>query len=136
MSTPSLSPLHNAIAAVCPIDSVCILNLATRAVRIDFQAAATGPQRTAANNVLASFDWTAATQATREAQAAKVGATAGIDAGQLQTGTIDQRLIRALALVVLDEVNLIRANFAIPMTSRTSTQLVNAIKAKIALTSE
>lgn len=136
MSTTSLSALHAAIAAVCPIDGVAILNPVTHVVRIDFQPAATAPQRTAANNVVAAFDWTAGTQATRDAQAAKAGATAGIDLGQMQNGTIDQRLIRAQALVMLDEINLIRANFAAPMTPRTSVQLVNAIKAKIALTSE
>ncbi len=74
--------------------------------------------------------------ATAAAQAQKAAATTSIDNGQLITGAQFERLVRALALVVLDEINLIRANFAAPMTPRTAAQLVNAVKAKIALTAE
>jgi len=70
------------------------------------------------------------------AQAAKAAATTGIDTGQLQAGDKMERLVRALALVVLDEVNILRAASVPALTARTTAQLVNAIKAKVAATSE
>jgi len=70
------------------------------------------------------------------AQAAKAAATTGIDTGQLQAGDKFERLVRALALVLLDEVNILRAASVPALTARTATQLVNAIKAKVAATSE
>jgi hypothetical protein len=85
---------------------------------------------------IVAFDLSAGAMATRAAQAEKAAATASIDNGQLINGVRLERLIRALALVTLDEVNLIRANFTTPMSPRTAAQLVTAIKAKIALTAE
>lgn len=73
---------------------------------------------------------------TAKAQAEKAAATASIDNGQLLTGQQYERLIRALALVVLDEINIIRPLLTTPQAVRTTAQLVSAIKAKIAATAE
>lgn len=48
--------LHVAVAAVCPIDGVAIVDPADKATwRIDFQPQATGPQRAAAQVALLTF---------------------------------------------------------------------------------
>lgn len=75
-------------------------------------------------------------KATAAAQQAKAAATGGIDNGQLVGGDKQERLIRALALVVLDEVNILRAASVPALAARTAAQLVSAIKAKIAATAE
>ena len=134
MSAKTTLRLDSAIrAAGIPIDGV---SGSQGSVRVDYQAAATGPQRTQGAAIVAAFDWSAAADATYVAQQAKAQATTGIDTGALQAGDKLERIVRALALVTLDEINLIRANFAAPMTPRTATQLVNAVKAKIAATAE
>lgn len=92
--------------------------------------------QSAAQPAITAFDVSQTAQATFDAQQAKAAATASVDNGQLQVGLQYDRTLRALALVVLDEVNLIRANFTIAMTPRTTAQLVSAVKAKIALTAE
>jgi hypothetical protein len=55
--------LHEEVAAVCPITGVSIGTLGVSAsVIIDFALAATGPQQTAAQNVVDAFDWSEAAQ--------------------------------------------------------------------------
>lgn len=55
--------LQAILAALAPIDGVSIKTLGDAAtVRIDFQAAATAPQRSAAQAALAAFDWSDAAQ--------------------------------------------------------------------------
>ena len=90
----------------------------------------------AAQPTIDAFDGSAASDATFGARQAKTAATAGIDTGQLIGGDKTERLIRALALVVLDEVNLLRAAVIPALTARTTAQVVNAIKSKIAATAE
>lgn len=128
--------LHTAISAVCPIDGVSLLDPVLHTLRIDFKASATQPQKDAANSLAAGWDWSDVAQATRDAQAQKASATAGIDNGQLQAGDKQERLVRALALVVLDEINLLRAAVVPVLPARTAAQVVTAIKAKIAATAE
>jgi len=129
--------LHQSVAAVCPIVGVAIGQDGVAAsVRIDFDISATAPQRTAAQTAVNAFDWSAPADATYIAQQAKATATAGIDNGQLQAGDKLERIVRALALVVLDEVNILRAASVPTLPARTTAQLVNAIKAKIAATAE
>ncbi len=69
MTTPrTLTRLQTVLAALAPIDGVSVRTFGdSAAVRIDFQAAATGPQRTAAQNALTAFDWSDAAQTTWEA---------------------------------------------------------------------
>lgn len=132
----AFASLHAAIAAVCPINGLALLDPVLHTLRIDFQVAATQPQRDAANAVAAAWDWSASAQLTRDAQAQKAAATAGIDNGQLQVGDKQERLVRALALVVLDEINMLRAAVVPVLPARTAAQVVSAIKTKIAATSE
>jgi hypothetical protein len=92
--------------------------------------------QTAAQPIIDAFDGSASAGATYAAQQEKANATSGIDNGQLQVGDKQERLIRALALVVLDEINILRAASVPTLTARTTAQLVSAIKAKIAATDE
>ena len=60
MASPTLKyRLHQALAAVCPIDGV---SGGQGAVRIDYRPEATQPQRDAALAALAAFDWSDAAQ--------------------------------------------------------------------------
>jgi hypothetical protein len=55
----NIQALHNAIAAVCPIDGVAIARQSDKATwRIDCAAEATDQQKAAAQSVLAAFDIT------------------------------------------------------------------------------
>jgi hypothetical protein len=120
------------LAAGIPIDGVRGTGAGDAA--IDYSPAATAQQRTDGDALLASFDWSPALDDTFVAQAAKTEATNSIDYGALQRGTAQERLIRALALVVLDEVNALRSNAG--LGTRSTAQLVNAIKTKVAETGE
>lgn len=120
-------------AAGIPIDGV---SGSQGAIRVDYQPAATGPQRTQGDAIVAAFNWADAADSVYIAQQSKLQATIGIDNGQLQSGDKMERLIRALALVVLDEVNILRAASVPALSARSAAQLVIAIKAKIAATAE
>jgi hypothetical protein len=122
----SLSRLHTAITAA---------GVAITGVDVNGNVQP-GNLQAAAQPTINAFDATPAADATYAAQQQKAAATAGIDNGQTQSGDKEERLVRALALVVLDEINLIRANFTPAMTARTTAQVVSAIKAKIAATAE
>lgn len=120
-----ISRLHAAlVAAGIPIDGVAGVQ---GNVRVDYQAAATGPQRTQGASIVAAFDWSVAADATFVAQQAKAQATAGIDNGQLQVGDKIERLVRALALVLLDEINILRAAVPHPIVSITRVTTVATV---------
>jgi hypothetical protein len=68
--------LHNAIAAVCPIQGVSIGNLADKATwRIDYDPAATAPQKQAAQAVITSFNVNALTPQGRIANGIAITST-------------------------------------------------------------
>lgn len=117
-SLPALR-LHSAIAAVCPIDGVSIIDPVAHAVRIDFAASATTAQRAAANAAAAAFDWSASADATGVAKTAKAAATASIDNGNLQSGVSTERIVRALAVMSLNQFNVLRAAIPRPIVSIT-----------------
>ena len=132
-------PLLNAItrldyalrAAGIPIDGVAGTQAA---VRVDYDASATPAQRTQALAIVAALDWSAGADATFTAQQAKAHAAANFDAGAMQAGLPGDRLIRALALVMLAELNLLRTAAALP--ARTPAQLIGAVKAQITASAE
>lgn len=127
-----LSTLHSSIRnAGIPIDGV---SGSSAGVRIDYQASATPAQRTQAAAIVAAFDWSDAAQATFTAQQAKALAAAHLDAGATQLGASTDRLIRALAMVMLAELNLLRAQAA--LAPRTAAQLIGAVKAQITASAE
>ncbi len=154
----ALISLSNAIRAVCPIDGVSLLDPVAHTVRIDFKASATAPQQTAANAIVAAFDWSPSAQTTRDAQLAKAQATAGVDNGALQAGDKTERIVRAVVLLILDEFNAhalkhnaildavdaatsladlkTRVGLITDYPQRTAQQIVDAIKTKIAGTAE
>lgn len=60
--------LHDTIESVCPIDGVSVGNWGQAGtVRIDFDPTATDQQKSAAQQALASFDWSDAAEAAWEA---------------------------------------------------------------------
>lgn len=124
--------LHAAIAAVAPIDGVAILDPVAHTARIDYKASAIGPQITAGNSALAAFDWSASADTTYIAQRAKAAATASIDSGALQAGVSLERLVRALAIVTMNEINILRAAIPHPITSITRVTTVATVTTPIA----
>jgi hypothetical protein len=134
MSIFTNARLHAAISAVCPIDSVAIINPVAQTTRIDFNVTATPSQKTAAQAIVTGFDWTPAADVVFQAQQAIAAATASINNGQLAAGLTTDRLIVALALVVLSEINILRAIANPVQTPRTQAQLLNAVLAQIQAT--
>ena len=132
-------PLLNAItrldyalrAAGIPIDGVAGPQAA---VRVDYDASATPAQRAQAQAIVAAFDWSPSADATFAAQQAKARAAGDLDAGATQGGAPSDRLIRALAMVMLAELNLLRTAAALP--ARTPAQLIGAVKAQITASAE
>lgn len=149
--------LHSTLAAAgIPIVGV---SGAQGSVIVSYRPEATTLQQTQGAAIVAAFDWSSAAHATWLAQQEKATATAGIDAGSLQSGNATQRLIVALTELVLDEFNrhakfesdlLAAINAAATLAAlktavsaitpqpvqRTKVQLVTAIKSKISGTGE
>lgn len=126
MSTASR--LHAVIAAVCPINGISIGVLGQSAsVNIDFDQSATQAQQTTAQSALASFDWSDAAQAAwqnlQERTAAKAVFVANTDASA--------KILRAAALALLDQINVIRAALPTPLPAITVAQAKAAIQNKI-----
>lgn len=92
---------------------------------VSFLPNATAAQRAQAPVIIAGVDPSPDADALFLVQQAKTQAGTNLDSPD----AYGDRLIRALALVVLDEVNVLRS--AASLAPRTTTQLINAIKAKL-----
>lgn len=119
----TIARLQTQVAAVCPIDGVSVGVFGQSAsVRIDFQAAATPAQRTAAQGVVDTFDWSQAAQAAFDLAQGRMAASA------LTTATISTNqlaaLVRTVVLLILDELN---------THSSTVTAILNAVDAATSL---
>jgi hypothetical protein len=137
-----LSELHREVAAVAPILGV---SGAQGNVRVDYAASATAGQIAAGDAVVAGFDWANADRNWLRATA-----------DQLATSdpAASSKLARAVVLVTLDEINLLRdfdaqlkaavaaatslanlqtrvAAISTNLTARTKAQLLSAIQSKI-----
>lgn len=99
----SITRLHEAIAAVCPIFGV---SGDESLVRIDYDPSATAGQKAAAEAALAAFDWSAAAEDAWGVQRDKTLASSLMDAVSPDVLAI---IIRALALLTMDELNVLRA---------------------------
>ena len=93
-----LDRLHDTIQAVAPIFGVSGVQ---GAITISFQPSATAPQQAAANSALAAFDWS---QAAHDAWLLVQDRSALV--ASLTNGPQHAKLMRALMLVLLDELNL------------------------------
>lgn len=118
-----LTRLHQTLAAVAPIVGVSGVQ---GNIRIDFAESATQPQRTAAQAALAAFDWSQA------AHDAWLVSQARINAKTWALGPeLEARALKALALLVLDEINIVRTNPSAVLAARTEQQLLTAWLAKM-----
>jgi hypothetical protein len=129
----SAEQLRTAILAACPIIGF-YRSPHTGEVSVRYDNAATAGQMAAAAALINGWDWSEAARLVRIAKTAKAAAESSIDRGDLQSGAAYERLIRALALVTLDEINTLRV--AASLSPRTVQQLINAIKSKVAATGE
>jgi hypothetical protein len=129
----SAEQLRGAIAAACPIIGY-FRSPHTGEVSVRYANHATAGEQAAAAALINGWDWSEAARLVRIAQAEKTAAQTSIDRGALQQGIAIDRLVRALALVTLDEINILRS--AAGLAPRTTLQLINAIKAQIAATGE
>lgn len=96
--------LHAAVQAVCPIDSVSVTDGTPPTVQIRFMLSATPAQQAAANSVVASFDWS---QAAEDADA-NLRARTLVKARFQTNPDVDGKALRALALILMDEINILR----------------------------
>lgn len=96
--------LDISVQAVCPIHGVSVSRATNPpTVRIDFKTEATAPQRSAAQAVVDSFDWSQSAHDAWEGLQARTPASATVD-GTDYVG----KLIRALASILVDEINILR----------------------------
>lgn len=122
--------LQLTIAAVCPIDGVSgSATGPSTVIRIDYAASATAPQRAAAAAALAAFDWSQAAQDAWEIERARTEAKSWVLGDET-----DARGLKALALLLLDEINIVRQNPTAVLAVRTKQQLLDAWIAKIDVT--
>ena len=117
--------LHAAIALVCPVVSVAITGPQTATLQLAPEA--TVPQQNAARAALAAFDWSPAADAAWDRDQQRTVAKAVITS----LSTPCSKSLRAVLLLLLDELNLLRAAVVPPLPARTMTQLRNAIGTKI-----
>lgn len=122
-----LANLTNAVIAVCPIDGIALLDPVAHTVRIDFKVAATAPQRTAANGVVAGFDWSDAAELSAQNSRDRTSAATIFMTDTSAAG----KILRATILVLLDEINILRAASVPSLPARTIAQARTAIQNKI-----
>lgn len=118
-----LARLHHALAAVCPIVGV---SGEQGGIRIDYAPGATQAQRTAAQNAMAAFDWSEAAHAAWLATQARASAKAWVLGPSMEA-----RAVKALALLVLEQINIVRQNPTTTHAAHTQQQLLDAFLAKI-----
>ena len=119
--------LHLAIATVCPIVGINIGSMGDPAsVTFIPDPSATASQITNAQNTINSFDWSDTAQ-----NAWMLQQTRGSAVNNLGVTVDVYVLLRALMLVLLDEINLIRSLLVPVQTARTTAQLRAAITNKI-----
>ena len=127
-ASPNLAlRLHSSVAAVCPITGITIGNPGDPAT-VSFipDPSATAAQITSAQNTIDSFDWSDTGQSAWDLQQ-----TRGTAVNNLGVTVDVYMLLRALMLVLLDEVNLIRSLLVPAQTARTAAQVRTAITNKI-----
>lgn len=119
--------LHSAISAVCPIEGISVGIIGdSSSVKFFALSAATAQQKTAAQNAINTFDWSASAQTTFDNLQAR------ITAKQIATSSSDEgKTIRAVASVLLDMVNALRAAASPPQSQITLAQLRTLIANKI-----
>lgn len=123
MSPFVLIRLQMSIGAVCPIVG---LSGAQGAVRIDYAPSATQAQRDAAQAALAAFDWSQAAHDAWLTAQARTTAKAWVLGPSMEA-----RAVKALALLLLQEVNALRTRANMVPPSYTEQQLLDAFLAKI-----
>lgn len=121
----ALVRLESALRAVgIPIDGV---SGSQGLVRVDYQTSATAQQRTQGAVIVAAFDWAESAQTTWQNQQDRAAAKA-----VLASATDAQaKILRAVAMVCLDEINALRAAVTPTLPARTMNQFRNAIANKI-----
>ena len=106
-------------AAGIPIDGVSLGDPENRTTwTVQFQAAATAQQRTQAQTILNTVAVDAAAQATQD----QLDAQAFVDTMPIWA--------KALALAIIDQLNVIRAALPNPLPAITPTQAIAAVRAK------
>lgn len=117
----STARLLAAVRVVCPILSLSIgVEGNSASVRITFSPSATLSQQIAAQAVVAAFDWSAT--ATTSYDTLQLRAAAQVD---LVSSAAEFKLIRAVLAVLLDDINVLRANDSL------STRTLNEVKALV-----
>lgn len=119
-----LDRLYVTIAAVCPLEGAAITG--PTSARLDIAPTATQAQRTAAQAALAAFDWSSAAHAAWEIAQKRNTAKAWI-----LGPTMEAKAFRALAMLVLEQVNALRTRATMTPASYTAQQLLDAIVAKV-----
>jgi hypothetical protein len=121
--------LHEEVEAVCPIIGVVVPTEGNSAtVTIQFAASATGAQKTAAQNVVNTFDWSDAAQATWTNTKQRSGAITKYTTDADALG----KLYRAVMLVAVDELNILRQWVASLKTQVAAATSLADLQARIA----
>ena len=114
----STARLTAAVLAVCPILSLSIgVEGDSASVRITFSPSATLSQQLAAQAVVTAFDWSATAGTSYETLQLRAAAKA-----DLVDAAAEFKLVRAVLSVLLDDINVLRANDSL------STRTLNEVK--------
>lgn len=94
--------------------------------RIEYREEATPAQRAQGEAMLAATDFTPAGEAAGKMAREKTAASAALD-----SPSNGDRLLRAMVLALLDEINQVRSKLSPPLPARTTAQVMAAVKAKL-----
>lgn len=119
-----LDRLYATVSAVCPLEGAAITG--PTSARLDIAPAATTPQRNAAQAALAAFDWSQAAHDAWLTAQKRTTAKAWI-----LGPTMEAKAFRALAMVLLDQVNALRTRAGMTPASYTAQQLLDAVVGKV-----
>ena len=115
-------------AASTPIEGVSLLNPATTppTVSVQYRVLATPAQILAGNALVAGFDWSDASYQARLVIQQRTDAKASLNFPEP-----DYKLLRALASILVDEINVLRAAVSPALPARTLAQVRTAIQNRI-----
>ena len=134
--------LHETIAAVCPIQSVSIIDVTVNppTVGIIYEPTATDAQKAAAQSLLASYDFSAAADLAYERQKVRAAAKAALtdqdDPTQFSTRNTQRVIYASLVQTrmavnqLIAWANTMGANLT-PLQNRTWAQALQAVRAQI-----
>lgn len=110
-------------AAGIPQEGIAIEDYETHVVRVDFLPSATPTQRADAQLLIDNFDWSETAHSNREVLDRRTTSIALLSAQQAE-----EHLLRAVLLVLIDQINVLRAAVVPPLPALTIDEVRKAVQ--------